>query len=197
MMKAATPIITMLALFLAKLEKPNGSLIYSVLVICFGTALAVYGEVNLSPTGMVFMSTSEVAEAMRLVLTQYLLVGMQMHPMESLMYLAPACLVWLSAGSAVREWPVMLHEGGLLIIATHWGKFLAAAVMGFGVNVMGYMVIKQMGSVTLKVLAIVRNVAIVAVGVMLMGNIVTYLQAIGYFISMAGFAWYNYCLLMK
>ena len=45
MLKAFTPVITMACLFLARLEDPTKSMIFSVFLTAGGTALAAYGEV--------------------------------------------------------------------------------------------------------------------------------------------------------
>ena len=78
--QAFTPIVTMLALFLAQMESPTARLISAVCVIAVGTAVASYGEVHLSALGVIFMFSSEAFEAIRLVMTQMLLVGLKLHP---------------------------------------------------------------------------------------------------------------------
>ncbi len=83
-MQAFTPIVTMVALFIAGLDVPNKRLISSVVLIGLGTAIASYGEINLSILGVIFMLLSESFEATRLVMTQILLVGLKFHPSESL-----------------------------------------------------------------------------------------------------------------
>ena len=83
-MQAFTPIVTMVALFIAGLDVPNKRLISSVVLIGLGTAIASYGEIKLSILGVVFMLLSESFEATRLVMTQILLVGLKFHPSESL-----------------------------------------------------------------------------------------------------------------
>ena len=73
----------MAALFIAALEVPSARLISSVALIAIGTAIASYGEVNLSVLGVTFMFMSESFEATRLVMTQVLLVGLKFHPSAS------------------------------------------------------------------------------------------------------------------
>ena len=70
----------MLALFIARLEEPSSRLIAAVVLIALGTAMASYGEVNGSILGLAFMFASETFEAIRLVMTQILLVGLKFHP---------------------------------------------------------------------------------------------------------------------
>jgi drug/metabolite transporter (DMT)-like permease len=79
-LKSLTPVMTMIALFLARLETPTPRLIVSVSVIAGGTALASIGEVNFSTVGILIMFASEATEAIRLVMTQSLLTGLQFHP---------------------------------------------------------------------------------------------------------------------
>jgi hypothetical protein len=183
------PVITMLALFVARLETPSRRLVASVGLIAVGTAMASLGEVNLSLTGMAIMLASETFEAVRLVMTQTLLQGLKFHPIEGLMYLAPACFFWLALGSATMELGPMLRAGALGAAAAHPLKFAAAAAMGFGVNSLAYIVIQAASSLTLKVLGTVKNAVVVWLGIAFLHERVTRLQGAGYGVSVAAFVW--------
>lgn len=191
MLKAFTPIITMLSLFIARLESPSRRLILSVSFIALGTATASAGEVNLNYTGVFIMLLSEIFESIRLVMTQLLLTGLRFHPIEGLMYLAPACTFWLIIGSLILEFRPMLESGAFLLMAERPAKFLAAAMMGFAVNSLAYIVIQSASSLTLKVLGTVKNALVVCLGIVLLAETVTGLQGFGYGISIAAFFWYQ------
>ena len=191
MLKALTPVVTMAALFAARLESPTPPLIASVAAIAAGTAVASYGEVNLSLVGLACMFASECFEAGRLVLTQSLLAGANFHPVEGLMYLAPACTAWLLLGSAAFELPRMRAEGAWALVTARPAAFSIAAATGFAVNALAYGVISRSSSLTLKVLGTVKNAGVVWWGVLVLGDIVTPVQGIGYALSLAGFLAYN------
>ena len=70
MLKAFTPIVTMVALAVAGLEAPKRALVSAVSLIAVGTAVASYGEGHLSLVGLGCMLLSEAFEATRLVMTQ-------------------------------------------------------------------------------------------------------------------------------
>lgn len=67
------------------------------------------------------------------------------------MYLAPATTAWLFVGSIFLELPSMLRTGAFIVVATKPITFCFAAVLGFGVNSMAYIVIQTSSSLTLKV----------------------------------------------
>ncbi|KAK9865387.1 hypothetical protein WJX84_008174 [Apatococcus fuscideae] len=170
MLKAFTPIITMIALFMAALEVPTRQLISSVLLIALGTAIASYGEINLNIIGVICMFASESFEATRLVMTQVVLVGLKFNAVEGLMYLAPACFAWLLLGSLILE----------------------GSCLGLYVNALAYMVIQTGSSLTLKVLGTVKNALVVWLGILIFAEVVTPLQGAGYLMSLIGFGLYNY-----
>lgn len=67
------------------------------------------------------------------------------------MYLAPACTAWLALGVAIVEWRAMVEAGAFQIMRDNAGGFVLAAMMGFGVNSLAYVVIQSASSLTLKV----------------------------------------------
>lgn len=192
MLKAFTPVITMCFLFAFKMEAPTQIMILSTLGIAVGTAISSAGEANFSLTGIFYMMCSETAEALRLVLTQKLMAGFKMHPIEGLMYLAPACAFWLLLGSLIFEYPQMVAEGTIELVKAHPHYYLACAMMGFLTNALAFGVIKVTSSLTLKVVGTVKNSATVLFGVLLFGDVVTFTQLVGYTMSTVGFGFYNY-----
>lgn len=107
------------------------------------------------------------------------------------MYLAPACTFWLLLGSLALELRPMLQAGAFAVVAAHPVKFACAAVMGFGVNSLAYIVIQTASSLTLKVLGTVKNAFVVWLGIFFLHESMTPLQGVGYAVSIAAFFWYQ------
>eukprot|EP00882_Tetradesmus_deserticola_P027953 GHRQ01031104.1.p4 GENE.GHRQ01031104.1~~GHRQ01031104.1.p4 ORF type:complete len:103 (-),score=27.30 GHRQ01031104.1:907-1215(-) len=97
MLKAFTPVSTMLCAFLFGLERPSARLITTVCCICVGVCASSLGELNFSAFGVLAMLVSLAAEGLRIVMMQHLLACKQFHPVEVWLYLGPACCIWLPA----------------------------------------------------------------------------------------------------
>ena len=73
MLKAFTPVIVMIGLVLANIERPTWQVVACVAGISVGTAVNCSGTMDYSGFGLLLMFGSETFEAVRLVLTQKLL----------------------------------------------------------------------------------------------------------------------------
>ncbi|KXZ48371.1 hypothetical protein GPECTOR_28g778 [Gonium pectorale] len=197
MSRASLPVTTMVALWLARLETPTAAVIRAVCLTAVGCAVAAYGEVHLTLVGAMVAACNLSMESLRLVMTQYLLVGCDMHPMQSLKYIAPAATLALVTGSVFREYPLMVEHNAYRIVSRYPMYFLLAASLGLVVNVLGVIIIKLSSATTLKVLAAVRGPIVVMCGVMLFAEAVTAIEFFGYSIALVGFIWYQYALTQK
>ena len=107
------------------------------------------------------------------------------------MYLAPICFAWLTLGAALLEWPAILRTGALAVPRAHWPAFLAAACMGFLINVLAFATIKLASSLTLKVLGTAKNALLIVAAMVLYGEVVTGAQGVGYLAATVAFAFYT------
>lgn len=138
------------------------------------------------------MLLSIAAEGLRTVLMQHLLSSKQFHPLEAWMYLGPACIIWLIVLIGVVEAQQIQDQQALGIMVAHKWYFAFAALAGFAVNALAMLVIKLASALTLKVMGVCKDVGLVTLGVLLLGEHVAGLQVGGYAIALCGFAAYNY-----
>lgn len=193
MLKAGTPVVTLIVMVLFNLERLRKPLVVSVAVIALGCSLAAYGEIHFAINGFLCMVISELAEALKLVLSQLLLSGrVQFSPFESLYYIAPAAFGWMVVGMYITG------ETSKIVAARAWeqvfarpGIYLVAASLGFCVNLLVLAVIQRTSSLTFKITGQLKNVLVVVCGVVMFGNIVTGIQAVGYSVAIIGFFLYT------
>eukprot|EP00470_Lotharella_oceanica_P010090 CAMPEP_0170188702 /NCGR_PEP_ID=MMETSP0040_2-20121228/45003_1 /TAXON_ID=641309 /ORGANISM="Lotharella oceanica, Strain CCMP622" /LENGTH=224 /DNA_ID=CAMNT_0010436057 /DNA_START=311 /DNA_END=985 /DNA_ORIENTATION=+ len=191
MLKASTPVMIVLFLRIFKLAEPTMKILAAVSIICLGTILSSYGEINFSIIGVTSMVSGQVAEALRLVFTQKLLKNLKFDIVESLCYVTPAATFWVFIAAIFLEFPRM-SLGTLSLVNDNLYIFFIAGVLAVGVNTINSVVIKFTSSLMMKLLATARNASLVMFNVMFMGEAVTGLQFVGYSISLAGFMMYNY-----
>ncbi len=192
MLKALCPAVTMLTSFMFQLEKPSLPLIASVLIITCGIGIASFAEVNFVIIGVLIMLLSIQADALRLVLIQYVLTNHSMHPMQALKYLAPACTFWMVMGTVFVEYSDMLESNAFGKMHARPWLYMTAAAMGFLVNSTCYLAIKLTSSLTIKVVGAAKDTGIVLCSIFMLHEHVSPMQWLGYSGSMVGFGLYNY-----
>jgi hypothetical protein len=156
--KAFGPVILMLMVFAFGLDKPTVLLVFSIVTIAIGTSVSSYGELHFSMVGFVVIMAAQFSEGIKLVLSQILMTNLKFSIWEGMYYMGPASAFWLLIGFAVHEMPRMLEEGGLQKMYDNPGLFFIAGMGGCAVNLATFCVVKTCSSLTLKVLATVRNI---------------------------------------
>lgn len=195
--KAFGPVILMLMVFAFGLDKPTVLLVFSIVTIAIGTSVSSYGELHFSAVGFLVIMCAQFSEGIKLVLSQILMTNLKFSIWEGMYYMGPASAFWLLIGFAVHEMPRMLEEGGLQKMADNPGLFFIAGMGGCAVNLATFCVVKSCSSLTLKVLATVRNIGIVYVSTLTLGEPLSNLEVLGYGISLVGFLAYNYEKIQK
>jgi len=191
MLKSFTPVIVMIVAYFARIETPSKYVIISVVVISVGTAMTCSFATNITIVGLLIMLGAEIAEAVRLVLTQFLLQNLKFGVVEGQYVLAPATAFWLFTVSALYELPTMMENNAIVIILTNPFTFLLASCMGLGINFLTYFVIQATSSLTVKVLGTARNIFTIFLGVIFYAETIAANELLGYSVALGGFVVYN------
>jgi len=191
MLKTLTPVVIMLCAVLLKVQTPSIWVVYSVIVISFGTAMTCTFTPDANPMGLIIMFVSMLSEAIKLVLTQYMLQQLKFGVVEGQYILAPACAFWLFLASLIFEYPDMQRKGSFQILIDNGSYFFAASTLGVMVNFLSYSVIQTTNSLTMKILGTFRNIVTIAIGVVVYKEIITFYEGMGYLIALLGFVGYN------
>ena len=121
MLKAFCPVITMLLLFAARLERPTPRLIASILLISLGVSMASYGEMNMS-----FVSTDRGCMDAQQDCVHFVLQGYvrwsTVHGCLSGMKERQTAPLWgvgfgLGSSAECDAWPLQHHFTGCVFLA--------------------------------------------------------------------------------
>lgn len=192
MFKAFTPAITLFVLFMSGVESPSRPVTLSVLTMCLGMSITCLGEVNFSTIGVSLIFAAQLCEAMRLVLMQRFIKELKFPAIELQYYRAPACAAVLLVAAGFTEFREIYETGKISRMIENIHLFLLQSFLGFAVNIVNSLVIKISNSVTLKVLAVVRNAALVFINMFFFGEVVTGRQFSGYGVLLVAFAMFQH-----
>lgn len=106
--------------------------------------------------------------------------------------MAPPGAACLLLAAAIHEWPRLLSRGDLYKVSESPVYFAIAALVGFAVNFIGFLVVQATSTLTMKILSVVRCIGLVVVGVLVYRETCTMQQSIGYTVALVGFTGYNY-----
>lgn len=191
MLKALTPVMTMMCLVMFRLEYPTTKAIWCVITISLGTAVAGYGELELSLIGALFMISAQAAEALKLVFTQVMLSTLKFDVVETMYYNTPAACVCVLMCACFLEFPSMTW-GDWRVIVDNSPVFVCSCVFAVITQAINTVVIRYSSALVLKISITARNALFVIFNAVVLGEAVTVLQVCGYTLSLVGFAAYNY-----
>jgi drug/metabolite transporter (DMT)-like permease len=187
MLKSFTPVVVMAFLFVFGIESPSRPVIISIFFISIGTAVTCSYTPNASILGILVMLLSEVFEAVRLVLTQFLLKDLKFGIVEGQYVLSPASAFCLFGSSLIYEVPRMIETKDYRVIWRHPLDFVSTCMLGVAVNFLSYFVIQRTSSLTLKVLVMFRNFMVIVVGIIYYGEETSTNEFLGYGLALIGF----------
>lgn len=191
MLKAFNPVIVVIVMKICGLALPTRAARWGVYLIISGTLVEVKGELHVTLLGVTLMVTSEVMEAINLVLTQKMLQNCKFTLLEGIYLIAPPSGFLLVAAAAALEWPRLIREGKYMTIAEYPLYFSASCLLGLAVNFVGMAVVQATSSLTVKVLNTIRGIGVVFVGILFYGEYCSPLELCGYSVALAGFSLYN------
>ena len=151
MLKSFTPVMILACSVLAGLEYPSQVTILSIGVISMGTATTCSFVPDMSLVGLFIMFLAEFSEAVRLLMTQFLLQNLKFGVIEGQYVLAPATALWLALASCVFEGRKMVENDAFSVIVANPWAFVVSMSLGLCVNFLSYLVIQATSSLTMKV----------------------------------------------
>ena len=186
------PIFVFLVACLLKIEKFTLAMFGVMLMIAAGVGLTSYGELRFSYVGTVCMFSAMLCEAFRLTLIQILLQqqDLQMNPLSTMSYIMPISMFFVMPIAYISEakalwgcsWPM---RNSLPLLC-------ANAVSAVALNLSIYAVIGKTSALTMKIAALVKDIALVAISCSVFGDALTEIGVGGYVLALMGIVMYSY-----
>jgi len=188
MIKAGTPIVTLVLSFCFGIEQPSLRLSGYVVLVSVGIAISSATQIEYSAVGTLMMFVVLLCEGLRVTFINLLLTsrGLQFSSMASFTYIAPTSLLCLAAPWAVLE---AKHVFADEAIAFRRAGFLALgsnASIAFLLNLATLALIQHTSPLTLNVSGVVKDLLLIAWSVGVNGATVGGWQYFGYALAFAG-----------
>jgi drug/metabolite transporter (DMT)-like permease len=191
MLKALTPVVVYALGISAGMERHDNSVLAAVCILVVGPLLCTLGEARFSLTGFIAMMLSVVSEGARSLMQQHILSDLRFGVVEGVFYICSAATAFLLMAFLTLESTAFVKADGWGKISDHPLPFIVAALLAFGVNFAGFLVIKHTSSLTLKVLVNIRNAGVLVAGALLLREPVAVLQMFAFALSSMGTAMYS------
>jgi len=198
MLKALNPVVTMVFTMAMGIEQVKSTTIFPILGVTVGimfTAIVETSGPKFSWWGVFLFLLSVVMDAARFTLSDKIVNSSGLDSTTALYYISILCSVTL--GFAALAVDILPAGGGARIAQAaqlcvdHPWIYTFAMVLGVLVQLTGLWAIQQVGSLTVKTVACVRNAFVVLAAVILYGERVTFLQFCGYGFALSCFVYYT------
>jgi hypothetical protein len=155
-----------------------------------GVGLSSFGEIEFSLVGFLFQIAGIIFEAIRLVMIQVMLSGegMNMDPLVSLYYYAPACTVMNIIIAMFTEIPKFKMED---LAHAGYGMLLLNAMVAFMLNIASVFLIGKTSGLVMTLTGILKNILLVIISIMIWNTHISWMQTLGYAVALAGLVFYS------
>ena len=177
MLKACTPMVVLTVAALQGTEKATLNIVIIVALMTLGVGIASWGELHFDLIGMLLQVFAFTIEAFRLQAVQFLMqktLPKGSSPFVALGLFAPVCFAFLLPWCIYKEPKAFT---AMLSSTRVQGFLLLNALSALGLNAgVVWLVSFDSGPLTLTLVGVLKDVALIVSSVWLFGNRLTYLQ---------------------
>jgi hypothetical protein len=177
MLKACTPMVVLSVAALQGTERATRNIVVVVFLMTAGVGIASWGELHFDLVGMLLQVFAFTIEAFRLQAVQFLMqktLPKGSSPFVALGLFAPVCFVFLLPWSLYKE-----PRAVALALSSQrvQGLLFLNALSALGLNAgVVWLVSFDSGPLTLTLVGVLKDVALIVSSVWLFGNRLTYVQ---------------------
>ncbi|OLL25466.1 UDP-galactose transporter 1 [Neolecta irregularis DAH-3] len=192
--RAITPLFTILIFVLAFRKSYSFMTYVSVIPLVAGVGLATYGDYYVTTFGFLLTLLGTFLAAVKTVMTNRLLTGrLKLDPLDLLFRMSPLAfmqtLIYASLTGELSRFSDYARTG---MTRTMFASLLGNGIIAFGLNVVSFTANQKCGALTLTVAANIKQVLTVALSFMIFDLKATFTNVIGIILALAGGAIYAY-----
>ena len=193
MLKASTPVATLLVSLCLGLERPSCRLAFYVMLVSSGIIASCVAQINPSVPGVLLQLSAILCEAVKLCLVNILLTsrGLKLSPVASLYFIAPLCAAALLPVWALFEAPRLAARGTEAFTAVGGGIFAVNLCLAYILNIATMALIQNTSALTLNVAGVIKDLILIGYSVAVTGAMVSTTQYSGYFVAFIGVTAYS------
>eukprot|EP01023_Acetabularia_acetabulum_P021928 TRINITY_DN21673_c0_g1_i1.p1 TRINITY_DN21673_c0_g1~~TRINITY_DN21673_c0_g1_i1.p1 ORF type:complete len:371 (-),score=15.74 TRINITY_DN21673_c0_g1_i1:229-1233(-) len=192
MLKAISPVSVYVIGVVFGNESIGISRSINMVIVAVGIAVAVFGEIDFVPIGVIMQLIAIVLESVRLNLLQMLLQskGIKLNPITTMYYVAPCCLLCLTGPFVLLEYKAII--GARESIDFSFPLFLGNCVVAFLLNLSSFMLIGKTSALNMNVAGVIKDWLLILLSVYIYHSKITHINLGGYALAFSGVCWYNY-----
>jgi hypothetical protein len=189
MMKQAKVIITYTFSVLAALEVFQKQRAAIILIVCMGVGMTVNGAISYTFRGILLQAGGQIAECLKVVLTNYLLSspGMKLDVMTFLMGMSGFCLLPLGLYALMFEVDQQVFTDAQGV----WPVLLVNCALAFSLNVIVSAFIQRTSGVAYLLCGITKDGVLVLAAYLFFAEPVTRMQVVGFTVASTGVFLYS------
>lgn len=160
----------------------------NVVWILAGASMAVSGQVDFAFVGFVIQLISQFAECVKNVMGDWMMKShLNLDALTYTMFLAPVCLVALLIGAALTWKDEIVTD-----FAAQWMHIIPNACLACTMNVSVSVLIKECSAFGFILAGLVKEIVIVLLGALFIGEIMVEQQYLGFVVCLSGVFFWSY-----
>lgn len=191
MLKTINPaVIYMMGLSIG-IEEFSAAVTGSILVVCAGVAMTVYGANNFTAYGIALQLVSVFLDSARWACLQQIMQDEQVRltPLRTLSFIAPNAAIILLAAASYLEMSELLRDSNGL---THMYWVIGSSILAFMLNLCSFEFIRATSALTMSVTGVIKDVLLMLASGFMFDTHVSVTQARGYMTAVVGLCIYNH-----
>lgn len=190
MLKTINPAAIYIMGLLIGVETYSAGLAGSILVVCAGVAMTVYGSVNFTPQGVALQLTSVFIDSARWAWLQKIMQSesLNLNSLNTLSLITPNAAIVLWVLASYFEFGDLVADSNAL---RHADWVLGSTILAFMLNACSFAFIRATSALTMSVTGVIKDILLISVAWHLFDTQVSTIQATGYMVAVVGMSMHN------